>query len=108
MVYITGQSGSQMTHIINGIGSTLTSGVTTTTFNSLWLHPAFGIMPDQNGANFEIMVPTESWHSYQLQYKNQLSDPNWLNLGTVPGNDTLESITTSMPANSRFYRVKIN
>jgi hypothetical protein len=108
MVYITGQSGSEMTHIINGTGPALNSGVTTATANDLWADPAFGITPLYDGVNLEILLPTESWRSYQLQYKNQLTDPSWLSLGNVPGNDTLEPIVTPTPAGNRFYRVKAN
>jgi hypothetical protein len=108
MVYITGESGSEMTHIINGTGNTLNTGVTTATANYLWQNPGFGISAAQNGANFNIMVPTESWHSYQLQYKNDLSDPNWMSLGNFPGNDTLEPISTSLQSSNRFYRVMAN
>lgn len=47
-------------------------------FNSRFLH-----------VNASIIFPTESWHSYQLQYKNALTDPSWSNLGGhVGGNDT--------------------
>ncbi len=53
-----------------------------------------------------VSFPTESWHSYQLQYKNVITDPTWLNLGgRVGGNDTLETITDPTSAPSRFYRV---
>ena len=105
-VYITGESGSEMTHIINGTGNTLNTGVTTTTANYLWLNPTFGIIAGLNGSNVGVSVPTESWHSYQLQYKNALTDPSWTNLGgRVGGNDTLETITDSTSADNRFYRV---
>ncbi len=109
MVYITGQSGSEMTHIINGTGATLDTGVTTATANYLWSNPTFGISAFQNGTNFHITVPTESWHTYQLLYKNQLTDPNWLSLGNAfRGDDTLDSAATPMISSNRFYRIKVN
>jgi hypothetical protein len=43
-----------------------------------------------------------------LQYKNALSDPNWMSLGNFPGNDTLEPISTSLQSSNRFYRVTAN
>ena len=107
-VYITGQSGSEMTHIINGTGPTLNTGVTTATANSLWNNPAFRINPGINltGAGCLLTVPTESWHAYQLQYKNAMMSPSWLNLGnSVGGNDTLETITDLTPQTERFYRI---
>jgi hypothetical protein len=107
-VYITGESGSEMTHIINGTGSTLNTGVTTTTANNLWLNPKFSVSAgfDMAGMNIAITLPTESWHSYQLQFKNAVTDPNWSNLGgSFGGNDTLDTIPNSISQSSRFYRV---
>jgi hypothetical protein len=108
-VYITGiGGGSEMTHIINGTGSTLTTGVTTATANYLWLSPTFssGAALDNTGTNVNITLPTESWHAYQLQYKNALMDPIWQSLGSLfGGDDTLETITDSAFPGSRFYRV---
>jgi hypothetical protein len=108
-VYITGiGGGSEMTHIINGTGSTLTSGVTTATANYLWLNPAFstGAALGITGTNVNLTLPTESWHEYQLQYKDTLMDPIWQSLGSLfGGDDTLETITNSVASGSRFYRV---
>jgi hypothetical protein len=105
-VYITGESGSEMTHIINGTGATLNTGVTTTTANYLWLNPTFGVSVSDGESNIVVSLPTESWHSYQLQYKNSVTDPIWSNLGIgIGGNDTLKEITDPTSAASRFYRV---
>jgi hypothetical protein len=103
-VYITGQAGSEMTHVINGTGSTLTTGVTTTTANNLWPNPSFSLTAISSGTNVDILLPTESWRLYQLQYKNNLTDATWLLLSNVPGNDTLDSVVLSTPSSSRFYR----
>ena len=105
-VLIEAQSGSEMTHIINGTGATLNSGVTTATANYLWLNPTFYVSSGMSGTNIAITVPTESWHTYQLQYKNALTDSGWSSLGSpFGGNDTLETITDSTSATSRFYRI---
>ncbi len=107
-VYITGESGSSMTHIINGTGAMLSSGVSTTTANQLWSSPNFSISDgfDATGTNCAITLPTESWHGYQLQFKNALTDPTWFNTGgVVGGNDALESITDTTTHGNRFYRV---
>jgi hypothetical protein len=103
-VYITGQAGSEMTHIINGTGNTLTTGVTTTTANYLWQNPGFALETFSSGTNLNLLLPTESWRSYHVQYKNNLTDPTWLLLSNVPGNDTLQSIVLSTPFSNRFYR----
>lgn len=107
-VLIEAQTGSEMTHIINGTGATLDSAVNTTTANYLWLNPTFGISAglDITGTNITITLPTESWHTYQLQYKNAVTDPSWSNFGSVfGGDDSLATITDSTSATNRFYRV---
>jgi hypothetical protein len=107
-VYITGESGSSMTHIINGTGATLSSGVSMTTANQLWSNPTFSIAAslDSTGTNRFITLPSESWHGYQLQYKNALTDPAWFNFGSViGGNDALQTIDDATPHGNRFYRV---
>jgi len=108
-VFIGGSgSGDEMTHIINGTGATLTSGVNTATANYLWLNPTFSVSAglDSTGTNIAITLPTESWHTYQLQYKNAVTDPGWSSLGSsFGGNDALETVTDSTSATNRFYRV---
>ncbi|HEV2693945.1 MAG TPA: hypothetical protein VG347_13710 [Verrucomicrobiae bacterium] len=107
-VYITGQSGSEMTHIINGTGNTLNTGVTTTTANTLWSNPTFslGAGLDVTRTNAAITLPTESWHSYQLQFKNAVTDSGWSSLGSpFGGNDTLNTVLGATLQSSRYYRV---
>jgi hypothetical protein len=51
-----------------------------------------------------VSIPKKT---YQVQYKNSLQDPNWLNLGnTLRASSTTASVTdtTGMRA-QRFYRV---
>ncbi|HXI71061.1 MAG TPA: invasin domain 3-containing protein [Verrucomicrobiae bacterium] len=111
-VYIAGNTSgggtSTLDHIINGTGATLAGpgfGGTAKT-NSLWLNPAFSISAAMMGANAAITFPTESWHTYQLQYKNALTDPSWSNLGSpFGGNDTLLPVQDPNPATSRLYRM---
>ncbi len=107
-VYITGESGSEMTHIVNGSGNTLNAGVTTATANYIWQNPEFSLSAGSCiiGGNIRISLPTESWHTYQLQYKNSPADPNWLNVGSIlGGDDTVETISDSTLPVGRFYRV---
>ena len=95
-VLITAQTGSEMNHIINGTGATLSSAVNTAKANYLWLNPTFSASAglDITGTNIAITLPTESWHTYQLQYKNNVTDPSWSNLGGLfGGNDLQETIT---------------
>ena len=108
-VLIEAQTGSAMTHIINGTGATLTSSVNTATANYLWLNPTFNLIAGLDGAgtNMTITLPTESWHTYQLQYKNAVTDPSWSSLGIAfTGNDILETVTTPVTPGNRVYKFK--
>ncbi len=97
---------SGISHIINGTGSTVGPGFATAYANYLWLNPTFSVSAGISGTNIAITLPTESWHTYQLQYKNALAVSGWSNLGSpIGGNDTLETITDSTSSTNRFYRV---
>jgi len=97
-----------MDHIINGTGATLAGpgfGGTATATN-LWNTPTFGLFTGMNGSGTPITFPTESWHVYQLQYKNSLGDPSWLNLGSaLGGNDVQQTVMDPAQGTGRFYRV---
>ncbi len=112
-VYIAGNTSgsgvSSLNHIINGTGATLSGPGFggTATANSLWLNPTFSIIAGMTGSGAAITFPGESWHAYQLQYKNNVTDPGWSNLGSpVGGNDGLQPINDPSPASSRFYRIE--
>jgi hypothetical protein len=111
-VYIAGNTSgggtSQITHIINGTGTTLSGpGWGGTAYaNYLWLNPTFDINAGVSRSSMSISFPSESWHGYQLQYKNALTDSSWSNLGgLVGGNDTLQTISDSTSATNRYYRI---
>jgi hypothetical protein len=111
-VYIAGNTTgggiSALYHIINGTGTSLYGPGFggTATANYLWLNPTFNVMAAAVGSGAGITFPTESWHSYQLQYKNNLTDPSWLNLGSpVGGNDVQQTFIDSTAGTNRFYRV---
>jgi hypothetical protein len=104
-----GSGTSVMNHIFNGMGDALVGpgfGETAMT-NSLWTNPAFYVDAGVSGPGASIVFPSESWHSYQLQYKNALTDPSWSNLGSpVGGNDTVQTIKDSTWTTNRFYRIE--
>jgi len=112
-VFITGNTSgsgtSQINHIINGMGSTVGPSFGTAYANELWLDPVFSASPglDLTGTNIDVSFPSESWHSYQLQYKSSVTDSGWVNLdGPVGGNDTLQTITVPVSASNEFYRIQ--
>ena len=61
-----------------------------------------------SGGMIHISFPTQNGYSYQLLYKNQLTDPTWTPLGSaLSGDGTVQSAPDST-VNSRFYQVQIN
>ncbi|HTY87354.1 MAG TPA: hypothetical protein VMB80_07810 [Candidatus Acidoferrum sp.] len=107
-VYISGNGGSSViNHIINGTGNTVGPTFGTAYANTLWANPTFYASSGMRGTNVAISFPSESWHAYQLQYRNALTDSGWSNLGgLVGGNDALQTIIDPPTAAKRFYRVK--
>jgi hypothetical protein len=112
-VYIAGDTSgsgaSAINHIINGTGPAVSGPGYggTATANYLWLNPTFSINSAMSGTNVAICFPTDSWHSYQLQYKNALTNGIWLDLGgPVGGNDILETVTDTLNPGTRFYQVE--
>lgn len=58
-----------------------------------------------NGAS--ILVPSQSGRVFRLEYKNSLTDSNWVSLPLAPGNGGELLLTDPSPTNSqRFYRVQ--
>jgi hypothetical protein len=111
-VYISGiTSGggtSMINNLINGTGGSVGPSFGTAYANQLWLNPTFSVSAslDITGTNISITLPTESWHTYQLQYKNALTDPSWSNLGgRFGGNDVQETTTDSTLSTNLFYRI---
>ena len=61
-----------------------------------------------SGGNIHISFPTQAGYSYQLQYKNFLTDANWTSLGSlVSGNGSVQSVNDTASGNARFYRVQV-
>ena len=111
-VYIDGHTSgggaSAINHVINGTGSPVAGPGWggTAMANYLWPNPKFSVSAGLSSLNLAVSFPTESWHSYQLQYKNAVTDAGWSNLGgRIGGNDTLKMICDPTSAASRFYRV---
>jgi hypothetical protein len=109
-VCITAESGSdsQITHIVNGTGATVGPAYGTATANYLWQNPTFNVSTglDFTETNVTLILPTESWHSYQLQYEGDLADQSWLDLGSpFGGNDAQETVVSPIAVTNRFYRV---
>ena len=60
------------------------------------------------GAGFLFSFDTVSGLAYVVQYKDDLTDPGWQVLQTVPGDGTAKTVTNSMATVSqRFYRLSV-
>jgi hypothetical protein len=60
------------------------------------------------GGNIVLSFATESGSSYQVQYKNSLTDATWSDLGAaVAGNGTVQSVTDPAAGTQRVYRLQI-
>lgn len=58
--------------------------------------------------NVRVSFPTENGYSYQLQFKNNLTDPNWTSVGSaVPGNGSVQFVNDPIAGSSRFYHVMV-
>jgi len=79
--------------------------------NFLMLVPAVGsvnLSIARSGNNANISFPTQSGFSYQVQYKTNLVDVNWLPLGSpVAGNGSVQTIPDPIGSQQRFYRLSI-
>ncbi len=63
--------------------------------------------PGVSTNGFSLFVPAQSGRVYVLQYKDSLSDTNWISLPLVPGNGGTLLLTDPFPTNQqRFYRVQ--
>ena len=76
--------------------------------NFLMLVPVFALSANANSNSLVISFPTQSGFNYQMQYKTNLTETQWVPLGnSVAGNNSLESVTNSTAYQTRFYRCQI-
>jgi len=63
----------------------------------------------RTGSTTSLSLPAQTGFSYQIQYKNKLTDATWTNLGSViVGNNTIQSVNDTTSEDSRFYRAQIS
>lgn len=61
-----------------------------------------------SGGQVTISFPTQTGYSYQVQYKNNLTDATWQNLGAaLPGTGATRSAQDAASLSNRFYRVQV-
>jgi len=72
------------------------------------LVPTVFITATTSGGNINISFPTQNTSSYQLLFKNSLTDPTWTSIGSpVSGNGSIESISQPITGTMRFYSVQV-
>jgi len=60
------------------------------------------------GNNVTVSFATQSGYSYQLLYKNKLTDASWTAVGgSISGNGSVQSASDTWVAGGRFYEVQI-
>ena len=58
-----------------------------------------------SGSNVTISFPTQTGATYQVQYKNNLTDPSWTPLGSpIAGTGAVASVQDSVAGSARYYR----
>ncbi len=100
--------GSQAT--LKLLGSPV-GGLPEVNVNFLMLVPsgAITLKAARAGTTNTISFQTQTGFTYQLQYKNSLTDPTWTPLaGPIPGDNTVHSLIDSAPGSSRFYRAQVS
>ena len=58
-----------------------------------------------NGGNFVFSLATANAITYTVQYKDSLTQSNWVDSTTFVGNGTTKSVTNAVVGTSRFFRV---
>src|ERR1035437_4432453 len=110
-------SGNMVTLTLTGSTNTLQVGIplgtlTDCNVNFLMLVPASSVSitltATISSGTITISFPTQNGSSYQLLYKNSLTDLSWTPIGSPQsGNGSIESINQPVSGTMRFYRVQI-
>ena len=70
--------------------------------------PDLRLTASRSGGNIVISFPTVNGLNYQVEYKTNLTDLNWLPLGSpVAGNGLVQSVSDSTAGSKRFYRAHV-
>jgi hyaluronate lyase len=79
-------------------------------FQAALVYPNF-VLPVQaavNGTNTTLSFPTQVGFNYQVQYKNNVTDAEWISVGApISGNGAMQSMDVPVNGASGFYRVRL-
>ena len=71
--------------------------------------PAPNVTMTIGGGQFHMSFFTQTGWTYQVEYKNNLTDPSWTPLGSsLSGNNTVQMVSDTLSASHRFYTVLIH
>jgi hypothetical protein len=70
------------------------------------LPPAAFLPPAVSAGQLQLSFFTANGLTYIVEYKNDLAAGTWTQLGSVPGNGTVQSISDSTTQHQRFYRIR--
>jgi hypothetical protein len=82
-------------------------GNTEVNINAFMLVRPLSLDAVRNGANIDISFLTQTGFSYQVQYKNNLNDPSWTNLGSAVAGDGTTKTVSDPIGDKRFYRLNV-
>jgi hypothetical protein len=82
-------------------------GSTEANVNFFMLVPPLTLKGVLSGGNINLSFLTQTGFSYQIQYKNDLSDANWSNLGNAVAGDGTTKSVSDPTAGKRFYRLQV-
>ena len=61
-----------------------------------------------SGGKITISFPTTTGSSYQVEFKNTLSDASWQPLGSaISGNNAVQSVQDTVSGSQKFYQVEV-
>ncbi len=95
------------------LGGSPVQGQATINANFFMLIPAAAPAPtlsaSVSGGKVTIVFPTRTGSTYQVQYKNNLTEVSWTSLGSaITGTAATQSVQDSSAGTSRFYRLQIS
>ena len=60
-----------------------------------------------SAGNLNFSIPTLAGHSYEVQFKNSLSDPMWMTYQMISGDGTSKPVNIPATGNGAFFRVVV-
>jgi hypothetical protein len=67
----------------------------------------FSISASASAGTISIKIPTQNTVGYTVQYSSSLKAPNWQTLTNITGNGAVMTVTDTIGAGPRFYRVEV-